>query len=198
MKSNWSIAIFLIVELIVGSAALARHKSAEQYVQSGDDFAGNGRYKDAIAQYTKAIHSDKNNPKYYQLRAQSEFQIKKYKQAQSDLSHAIALNPNDSDAYSARALVLEELGQYKKEKTDLDCLCALNPNIGTNLLWRARIEKRLGENRKVIEDLNRAIYLGLTRDELAELYKLRSEAYKKLGKKGESEQELAKYQSIAR
>jgi hypothetical protein len=49
----------------------------------------------------------------------------------------------------------------------------------------------------VIDDCNQAINLGLGRDELAQLYKLRAGAYKKLGKKNESEQELAKYESLS-
>jgi tetratricopeptide (TPR) repeat protein len=176
--------------------ALASHDAPEIYVQAGDDFVQKGRYKDAIAKYSKAIHLDKNNPKYYQFRANAESQVKKYKQAIADLSHSIKLNPNDPDAYAARAAAYEAIEEYKKEKSDLDALLSLRPNDGSSLLWRARLEKRLGRMHDVLEDCNKALYLGLSRDQTAELYKLRAEAYKKLGRKGDAEQELAKYQSL--
>ncbi|PWU01479.1 MAG: hypothetical protein C5B53_02860 [Candidatus Melainabacteria bacterium] len=176
--------------------ARAGHDAPETYVQAGDDFIQRGRYKDAIAKYSKAIHLDKNNPKYYQFRANAEFQLKKYKPAIADLSHSIKLNPNDPDAYAARATAYEAIEEYKKEKSDLDALLSLRPNDGPSLLGRARLEKRFGHMREVVQDCNKAIYLGLSREQTAELYKLRADAYKKLGRKGDAEQELAKYQSL--
>src|SRR5215471_6526238 len=124
--------------------AVAGHELPETYVQAGDDFVQRGRYKDAIAKYSKAIRLDKNNPKYYQFRANAESQLRKYKPAISDLSRSIKLNPNDPDAYAGRAAAYEAIEEYKKEKSDLDSLLSLRPNDGPSLLWRARLEKRFG------------------------------------------------------
>ena len=190
------VILLLVAQGSILLPALSRHEAPEAYVQAGDDFVQKGRYKDAIVQYSKAIRLDKNNPKYYQFRANAQSQLKKYKPAVGDLSHSIRLNPNDVDAYAGRASAYETMQEYKKEKADLDTLVSSRPNDGPTLLWRARLEKRLGHLNNVIKDCNKAIYLGLSRDQLAELYRLKAEAYKKLGKKGEAQQELAKYQSL--
>jgi tetratricopeptide (TPR) repeat protein len=192
---NVIVACYAVHAFLI-SPALARTEAPEVYAQMGNNFIQSGRYKDAIGKFSKAIHGDKNNPQYYQLRANAELQLREYKPAIKDLSHSIKLNPNDSGVYSARANAYEATKEFKKEKSDLDALVSLNSNDGQTLLWRARLEKRLGHMSDVVQDCNKAIYLGLTREQTAELYKLRAEAYKKLGKKGEAQQELAKYQSL--
>lgn len=190
------VILVLAVQGAAFSPVSARHEEPGAYVQAGDDFLQNGRYKDAIAKYSKAIRTDKRNPKYYQLRANAQIQLKNYKAAIADLSRSIKLNPNDPEAYVARATAYDAIHEYKLEKADLDALVPMKPNDGQTLLWRARLEKYLGHMNNVVEDCNKAISLGLSRDQLAELYKLRAEAYKKLGKRGDADQELAKYQSL--
>jgi hypothetical protein len=88
------------------------------------------------------------------------------------------------------------LANYKKEKLDLDRLLTLTPASGANYLWRAHISAELKKMNDVVADCNQAVNLGLQRQELADLYKLRAQAYKKLGKKQEASRELAKLESV--
>jgi tetratricopeptide (TPR) repeat protein len=168
---------------------------ASSYVAAGDQFRQNGRYKDAIDQYSKAIKADKRNPRYYQYRADCELSLSNYKKAVSDTTKSIKLNPGDPDAFSMRARAFDQLKEYQKEKSDLDRLVSLQPS-GTNILQRARVEARLKEYKYTINDCDQAINMGLARNDLSDLYQLRADSYKKLGKKREYEQELAKYNSL--
>jgi tetratricopeptide (TPR) repeat protein len=86
--------------------------------------------------------------------------------------------------------------EWKKEREDLDHLVILKPNDSTILLQRAQTCSKLKEMEQVIQDCNKAINMGLERQQLADLYKMRAVAYKKLGKKSEAKQEMAKYESL--
>jgi len=176
--------------------AVAKTKpSPSALIAAGDQFRQNQRYKDAIDQYGKAIKLDKRHAKTYQYRADCELILGDYKRAVADAGKSIKLNPQDPDAFSLRARAYDQLKEYKQEKADLDRLITLQPN-GSNLLLRAQTNLRLKDYAPVINDCNNAINSGLSRPELAQLYHLRSDAYKKLGKKREYEEELAKYNSL--
>jgi tetratricopeptide (TPR) repeat protein len=176
--------------------ALAKNlRDPSSFVQRGDQFRQQGRYRDAIDQYSKAIKLDKRNPLYYEYRADCQLALGNYKRAVSDAGKAINLNPRDPEAFSMRARGYEALKDYKREKDDLDRLIDLRPT-GSSILLRGQTKMHLKQYASAIEDCNVAINMGLSRPELSQLYQLRSEAYKKLEKKREYEEELAKYNSL--
>ena len=188
----------IAISIFCASTAFAKRspQSPAPYVQAGNSFMQSNRYKDAIDNFSKAIKLDKNNPGLYQSRANANIQMAKPKKAIGDLNKALSLDPNDPNSYNLRARAYDALADYDKEIDDLDALIKRTPDNGTNLLWRARINNQLKNHKEVIADCDRAINLGLSRQDLADLYKLKSDSYKKLGKKNEAKQELAKYNSL--
>ncbi len=198
-----SLCVSLVVSLLVLTAlcpanVLAKKapQSPAPFVQAANSFMQSNRFKDAIDNYSKAIKLDKNNPVLYQQRADANIQMAKPKKALGDLNKALSLDPNDPNSYNLRARAYDALGNYDKEIEDLNDLVKRTPDNGVNLLWRAKINNQLKNHKDVIADCDRAINLGLQRQDLADLYKLKSESYKKLGKKNEARQELAKYNSL--
>ncbi len=198
VKSSLSpVALLLLMQTgLAQSPAIGRHENPATYMTAGDNFAQNGQYTEAISNYSKYIKLDKSNPRAYQKRASVELQQQRYRDTIRDCSKALALNPQGSESLSVRARAFDATNEYKKEMKDVEALLAMQAANGVNLLWHAKLAERFGSANRVIDDCDRAIQLGLTRDQLAELYQLRARAYKKLGKKIEAEQELAKYQSL--
>lgn len=192
------ILIALLVVSFAGTAAVAKKppQSPAPYVQAANSFMQSNRYKDAIDNYSKAIKLDKNNPALYQQRANANIQMARPKKAISDLNKALSLDPNDPNTYNLRARAYDALGDFNKEIADLNDLVKRTPDNGVNLLWRAKINNQLKNHKDVIADCDRAINLGLGRQDLADLYKLKAESFKKMGKKTEAKQELAKYDSL--
>ncbi|HEY9678582.1 MAG TPA: tetratricopeptide repeat protein [Drouetiella sp.] len=188
-----------LISVSGGTTVFAKKQpqSPGPFIAAANDFMQNNRYKDAVVNYSKAIKIDKNNPVLYQNRANASIQMAKPNKAISDLNKALSLDPNDPNSYNLRARAHDAMGKFKKEKDDLDDLVKRSPDNGVNLLWRARINNQLKNDKDVIADCDKAINLGLSRQDLADLYKLRAEAYKKMGKKTEAKQELAKYNSLA-
>jgi len=170
-------------------------KSAESYAGVADQYRQSARYKEAVQEYGRAIHLDKRNSKYYLGRGDCELSLGQYKKTVADASKAIKINSAEPDAFSMRAKAFDCLKQYKKEKSDLDALMKISPN-GSAMLQRAQVKMYLKEYKSALDDLNAAINTGLAREQLSQLYKLRAEAYKKTGQKIQSQQELAKYNSL--
>lgn len=198
MHRIFTLIALIALSIFCTSTAFAKRspQSPAPYVQAANSFMQSNRYKDAIDNYSKAIKLDKNNPNLYQSRANANIQMAKPKKAIGDLNKALSLDPNDPNSYNLRARAYDAMANFDKEIEDLNDLIKRTPDNGTNLLWRAKINNQLKNHKEVIADCDRAINLGLGRQDLADLYKLKSESYKKLGKKTEAKQELAKYNSL--
>jgi tetratricopeptide (TPR) repeat protein len=182
--------------LIVPASVAKQTKSPDLFLSKGDACMQEGRYLDAIDQYSRAIKIDKRNPNYYQLRARAELSASKFKAVVADASKSVKYTPDDPNGYELRAKAFDKLEEYKKEKPDLDKLIGMRPNTGSYLLQRAQACLKLKQMEQVITDCNQAIHLGLERNQLADLYKMRSVAYKKLGNKVDAAREQSKYQSL--
>jgi len=197
---NRIIGLALSLAMVIGissdAMAKARIQDPRQFCDAGDQFMQQGRYLDAAQQYSKALKIDKRNPKLYQARVAAELSASKFKQASSDATKAIKFAPDDPYSYELRSRAYDALKQYKKEIVDLNKLLSMNPNNGAYLLQRAQTSIALKQMNDVIQDCNKAITMGLDRNQLGNLYKMRSIAYKKLGKKQEAQQENTKYQSL--
>jgi tetratricopeptide (TPR) repeat protein len=187
-----------IFQAILPDAMLAKsHRDPQVFITKGDQEMQANRFEDAIDQYAKAIKVDRRNPKTLQLKAQAEIQLKRAKPAVKDLGKAIKLNPNDPQSFLLRVEAYDMMPDYKLEYADLNALTALQPGNGSVLLKRAQIGTKLDKWREALDDCNRAIDTGLSRESLGDLYRLRAEAYRKLGRKKEAEQEIAKYDSLS-
>ena len=112
-------------------------QSSEKYFLSAYEKAELMNYKEAIADYTKAIEIndwfDNPNsifqPVAYEGRASAKLALKDNKGAIADFTKAIELNPNFTDAYTNRGISKERVG-------DLNGAC---------LDWRKAA--KLGDNR---------------------------------------------------
>lgn len=171
-------------------------ESEQQHLQQGNELMMRSQYEKALKEFKKAIQQNKNNPDYYQLCAQAEMAMKEYKPAIGFLNKAIKLDPARDEFVVGRAQAFQTLGNYAKAKKDLDHVVDREPDNGTVLLQRGCVSFALGKPKSSIEDCDRALRTSLGRTQLIDLYRLRSDAYRKLGRKREAEQELAKYNSL--
>ena len=74
--------------------------SAEQLKTKGNELMGLGKYKEAIAYYTKAIEADPRNHVYYANRAAAHTHMKDYRSAIIDCEKSITINSSYSKAFS--------------------------------------------------------------------------------------------------
>ncbi|MFC1962846.1 tetratricopeptide repeat protein [Chloroflexota bacterium] len=74
--------------------------TAEEYYQRGESLANEGKYEDAIKDYTRAIQLDANDPRFYVNRGTAYLNMNKLDLAIDDLRKAIELNPDLAIAYA--------------------------------------------------------------------------------------------------
>lgn len=77
-----------------------------------------GRHKEAIADYSETIKSDKKNAFIYYNRARSYTFLKDYASAIEDYDRIIILHPEGAAAYFNRGVVYVYAGRYKEAMMD--------------------------------------------------------------------------------
>jgi tetratricopeptide (TPR) repeat protein len=121
-----------------------------------------GRYKDAIAEYDKAIKSDPQNSDYYVGRGRCFEKVRDLRKAMNDYKKAIELDENNLHAYKEKGNLHERQGDYANalacyaicaaiDKHDIStCLkiADLNMLIGNSKAALTALEKGISENGK--------------------------------------------------
>lgn len=102
--------------------------AAEYHFKEGQKLKEQGKYADAIVQYSKAIALDKANADIYHARAYAHNELKKYCGAIVDLNIAIQLNPNNSVTYNNRGYAYGELEKHTKAIADYDMAISIWPS----------------------------------------------------------------------
>lgn len=101
---------------------------AEQFKNDGNVHYKNGKYRESIELYTKAIELCPNTPAYYGNRAAAYMMIKKYKEAISDSKSAIAIDKNFVKGYLREGKSYLCLGDYKSALRSFQTIKELEPN----------------------------------------------------------------------
>ena len=100
--------------------------SAQSHVIRGVEYRCNGNYKEAIAEFSRAIELDKKNGDAYAFRGGIYGNLEKWDDAISDFTNAIALNQKDGD-YVSRGCAYFMIEKYKEARSDLEAALRLNP-----------------------------------------------------------------------
>lgn len=117
---------FKVVPLLcVVLFALACMNPALEHVQQGTAYREQGKFDEAIAEYTKAIELDPDLAVAYNNRGCAYSWNKDYENAMADLSRAIELDPMQASAYLNRGSLY--IGQDEEDKAiaDLEMVIAL-------------------------------------------------------------------------
>ncbi len=86
-------------------------QSAKQHYKTGEDFFENGKYDDAIDQYTRAIEIEPDYTKAYTQRALVYSLQKKYKEAADDYERALVFVTKDQELYYNAANMHFKIGE---------------------------------------------------------------------------------------
>ncbi len=101
-------------------------QSAKKYFKTGNQFVQNGKFEDAIDQYSRAIEKDPKNTAFYLARAKSYLQVNRLEEALDDCNRAKVFTSKNAEIYSLAGKVNYELGNYEASLTCLNRATALN------------------------------------------------------------------------
>ena len=83
----------------------------EYYVNRGAALYSQGKYKEAIADFTRAIELDRENIKAFYNRGISYYEKGDYETAMADFTYAIQIKPDFAVAYFMRGCAIESIGK---------------------------------------------------------------------------------------
>lgn len=115
---------FISKSLLVCIVLLTLHTGCSsvttaQYIEQGDKLQKEGRFDEAIDQYTQAIRHDDNPAEAYHKRAGAYIGQSQFLLAIADSTKSIQIDPTAHQPYQIRGMAYLLLSQYEKSTTDL-------------------------------------------------------------------------------
>ncbi|MDP1622343.1 MAG: hypothetical protein Q8M08_08380 [Bacteroidales bacterium] len=173
MKKILSLAVVIMYILTACSS-----KTSKELYESAEAKAKAGNYKDAIADYDKAIEKDTTiNIVAIWHRGNTKTMVKDYQGAVSDYSIVIEKLPKNANAYMCRATGERMLNNFAKAIADLDKAIQYDSVNAKAYHLRGFCKMNTGNN-EAFADLNKAISLD---PKLTEAYLDRGQLYLKSG-----------------
>jgi tetratricopeptide (TPR) repeat protein len=89
----------LVIIISLLSISFYGQNSDTAWFNKGYKADNDGKYKEAIKCYTKAIELNPKNDNFYYNRGQAKYILKKYKEAIEDYNKAIGLDSTQADVF---------------------------------------------------------------------------------------------------
>jgi tetratricopeptide (TPR) repeat protein len=104
-------------------------KLAPEYFKKGQDYSADGKYEEAIQEYSKAIEIKPDFFDAYYARGLAKHTVSKYNEAIEDFGKVIELKPTYDAAYSGRSNSYLALEKYEEAQHDNLKAIELNPKF---------------------------------------------------------------------
>ncbi len=154
-----SAILVLIVLFVIIGFVIVRNYSARAVFKKGYWYAKEGKYDEAIAEFSKAIKIKPNLASAYINRGSAYRQEGNFYQAVLDFSEAIKIFPNYVRAYYCRGNVYSTKENYDLAIADYNKAIELNRNVADIYFGRAYAYYKKGNYDQAISDCIRAIEL---------------------------------------
>jgi tetratricopeptide (TPR) repeat protein len=198
-KHNYDSALFYF-----NKAIGLKPDSLVLYIERGRIYQFLGKLEHAFSEYTRVIEADSMCGRAYGSRGDVYLKTKQYSKAVSDYKKSIELAPDDYYTYysyiNLGLWILEENGNndtalyYVNKAIDLTKKFKYSKSIYSyNYYTRGKIFFREKEYQQAINDFTSSIDSG---SKLPDCFLMRANAYKKLGIKDKTAQDIKKYKEL--
>src|SRR5258707_12575526 len=106
--------------LVYGSEA-----TADQHTARAVQLVKEGKNKEALEEFTKAIDADSKNPMFYRNRAALYFVIKDWDHAAGDYTQVLSLQPDDLASQLNRGIAYTEAKKFDEAQKDFAAVQAI-------------------------------------------------------------------------
>ncbi len=162
--------------------------TAKEYVEQGLLLRKSGKLEESVKVFGKAIECAPSWFRPYVTRGATFNLMNKPRKALADLDHALQLNPKDMIAVSHRGFALLKVGRRDEGMSELERAISAAPKnyiANSNMGWALLQSNMPGE---ALIFLTKSI--NLHPNDNARAYFLRSQAFKRLGKKRKAQDDL--------
>ena len=151
-------ALFVAVALLAGchrDPNVRKHK----YLESGDRYSAQGKYREAAIQYLNALKVDKSFPDAHFALAHTYLHLGQFSAAYAELAHTVDLQPANLKARTELGNLLLAGGKIDDAQKQADAIMAAEPNNPDVHAMLAAIALRRGNKDQALVEINRALEL---------------------------------------
>lgn len=134
-------------------------QSARKLYKAGEEFVENGKYADAVEQYTNALKIDPEYTQAYIARARALIQMEKYEQALEDCTRAMVFSPKDQGIYTMAGKIQFILGKYMESIDYLNTATSLKKRDHDPYQYKARSLMALEKYERALEVIDTALII---------------------------------------
>ncbi len=135
-------------------------RKADKYIRRGYNYYKQKSYKEAFAEYSKALQLDPSNSEAYFWRARSSLKTGQYDKAIADLKETVKFDPSYAKAFDNLGWLYMKRGEYDKSISYLDNSIKLKPDNGWAYYTRGHVYIKKGDIQKGLIDANKACKMG--------------------------------------
>jgi len=152
------VVLFVAVALLAGchrDPNLRKHK----YLESGDRYSAEGKYKEAAIQYLNALKVDKSFPEAHYALAEAYMHLGQFPAAYAELVRTVELQPANYKARIELGNLLLAGGKIDDAQKQADAVMAAQPNNADVHAMLSAIAVRRRNRDQALMEINRALEL---------------------------------------
>lgn len=135
-------------------------EKAGEYYSAATTKYDEGKYEEAIENYSQAIKADPLYAQAYLWRGHSKYALRKFDEAIQDYGKIIQLSPGDAEAYYYRGNAKYSLEKYNEAITDFTLTIKYEPKHAKANYYRGLSYYFLNKYGAALDDLNTAISIA--------------------------------------
>ncbi len=136
------------------------NKQKQKYLESGKRYEGDGKYREAVIQFSNALRVDKNfAPAHYEL-AKTYLQLGSVVAGYQELQRTVQLNPSNLQARLDLGNILLAGGVPQRAKEQATAVLSAEPNNAEGYALLSRIALKTGDKEEALKDIQKAISLN--------------------------------------
>ena len=160
--SLWVVLLFVAVALM---SACHRDPNVrkQKYLESGNRYSAEGKYREAAIQYLNALKVDKSFPEAHYALSQAYVHLGQYSSAYSELSRTVELQPANVKARIDLGNLLIAGGKIDLAQAQTNAIMAAQPNNPDLHAMLSAIAVRQGNKDRALIEIRRALELDPNR-----------------------------------
>jgi tetratricopeptide (TPR) repeat protein len=131
----------------------------QKYLESGKRYSAEGKYNEAVIQFSNALKSDKTYPEAHLELARAYLQLRQYDVAYAEFMRTVSLQPSNAQARLELGSLLLAAGRLDAAQEQADAVMNLQPENPDLHALLAGLHLKRGQNAEALAEIQRALVL---------------------------------------
>jgi tetratricopeptide (TPR) repeat protein len=149
----------LVAGLLISGCQTDPNVRKLKYLESGKHYSAQGKYNEAIIQFSNALKSDKAYPEAHLELARAYMHLRRFGAAYGEFERTVSLDPSNCDARLELASLLLAAGKVDAAQEQATAVMALQPDNPLLHALQAGIYTKRGQRDRALAEIDRALVL---------------------------------------